>query len=64
MSARSLLSKIDAAYSGARRHFIYARLSLKTGLDLQDPTCLDEVSAGDLERLMGAIREICLDVRL
>lgn len=60
-TAFEMLSEVKRQYTGARELFVIARLSLKTGLDL------NALSAGDTDekkaqKLRDAIKDVCPNV--
>lgn len=62
-TAFEILAAVKRSYTGARGHFVMARLSLKTQTDLASLT-LDDTRQDVADRLAEAVREICPDVKL
>ena len=60
-TAYEMLGEVKKQYTGARELFVIARLSLKTGLDLNalTPGDADEKKA---QKLRDAIRDVCPNV--
>ena len=62
-TAYELLQEVRKHNTGARELFVVARLSLKTGLDLNAlrPDDRDEAKA---KKLQNAVREVCPNIPL
>ena len=62
-NAYQLMQLVAEAYRGARYAFIRARLSLQTGLDLEQLQPWDD-NPEVAGKLANAIRQVCPDVKL